>query len=139
MRASISTKSGAQPRLRISDAVTGRGVTGLCPPIFFRRPFCRNVESQIDDEPEWLTGFKIYEEELDLRDACRWSPDGKRIAFWHFDSSGVGEHPLIDYTGSVYPSIRMIPYPKAGNDKLSCQHRCGRCPFGQIEMDGHSG
>ena len=51
----------------------------------------------------------------------------------------VSEHPLIDYTGSVYPSIRMIPYPKAGNDKLSCQHRCGRCPFGQIEMDGHSG
>ncbi|MGA7415535.1 MAG: DPP IV N-terminal domain-containing protein, partial [Bryobacteraceae bacterium] len=52
--------------------------------------------------------------ELELRDSFRWSPDGKRIAFWRFDSSGVGEYPLIDYTGSVYPSIRMIPYPKAG-------------------------
>lgn len=56
----------------------------------------------------------VYEEELDVRDGFRWSPDSKRIAFWHFDSSGVGEYPLIDYTDSIYPTIRMIPYPKAG-------------------------
>jgi dipeptidyl-peptidase-4 len=56
----------------------------------------------------------VYEEDLDLRDTFRWSPDGKRIAFWRFDSSGVGEYPLIDYTDSIYPSIAMIPYPKAG-------------------------
>ncbi len=56
----------------------------------------------------------VYEEELDVRDGFRWSPDGRRIAFWHFDSSGVGEYPLVDYTDSVYPTIRMIPYPKAG-------------------------
>jgi dipeptidyl-peptidase-4 len=56
----------------------------------------------------------VYEEELDLRDAFRWSPDGKNIAFWHFDSSGVGEYPLVDFTDSLYPTIKMIPYPKAG-------------------------
>ncbi|MGB2629542.1 MAG: S9 family peptidase [Candidatus Acidiferrum sp.] len=56
----------------------------------------------------------VYEEELDVRDGFRWSPDSKSIAFWHFDSSGVGEYPLIDYTDSLYPTIRMIPYPKAG-------------------------
>ena len=57
----------------------------------------------------------VYEEELDLRNAFRWSPDSKKIAFWHFDSSGVGEYPLIDYTDSLYPTIKMIPYPKAGS------------------------
>ena len=57
----------------------------------------------------------VYEEELDLRDAFRWSPDGKHIAFWRFDSSGVGEYPLVNYTGSIYPAIRLIPYPKAGS------------------------
>jgi dipeptidyl-peptidase-4 len=56
----------------------------------------------------------VYEEELGLRDAFRWSPDGKHIAFWHFDSSGIGEYPLVDYTDSIYPAIKMIPYPKAG-------------------------
>jgi dipeptidyl-peptidase-4 len=57
----------------------------------------------------------VYEEELDLRDAFRWSPDGKHLAFWRFDSSGVGEYPLVNYTDSIYPAIRLIPYPKAGS------------------------
>ncbi len=56
----------------------------------------------------------VYEEELGLRDGFRWSPDGTHIAFWHFDSSGVAEYALINYTDSIYPSIKMIPYPKAG-------------------------
>jgi dipeptidyl-peptidase-4 len=56
----------------------------------------------------------VYEEELSLRDGFRWSPDGRRIAFWHFDASGLGEYPLINYTDSIYPAIKLIPYPKAG-------------------------
>ncbi len=56
----------------------------------------------------------VYEEELEVRDGFRWSPDGRRIAFWRFDSSLVGQYPLINYTDSVYPTIRFIPYPKAG-------------------------
>lgn len=56
----------------------------------------------------------VYEEELDVRDGFRWSPDSKRIAFWHFDSSGVGDYPLVNYTDTLYPTIREIPYPKAG-------------------------
>jgi dipeptidyl-peptidase-4 len=31
----------------------------------------------------------VYEEELDLRDGFRWSPDGRWIAYWRLDSSGV--------------------------------------------------
>src|SRR5262249_28874101 len=43
----------------------------------------------------------VYEEEFDLRDAWRWSPDGKSIAFWHFDSTGVPLYTLIDDTDSL--------------------------------------
>ncbi|MGH7590368.1 MAG: DPP IV N-terminal domain-containing protein, partial [Gemmatimonadales bacterium] len=31
----------------------------------------------------------VYEEEFGLLDGFRWSPDGTRIAYWHFDMTGV--------------------------------------------------
>ncbi|MFY9554634.1 MAG: S9 family peptidase [Blastocatellia bacterium] len=56
----------------------------------------------------------VYEEELDLRDGWRWSPDGKNIAYWQMDSAGVREFYLIDNTTSSYPILTPIPYPKTG-------------------------
>lgn len=56
----------------------------------------------------------VYEEEFFLRDGFRWSPDGKDIAFWHFDTSGVGSFALLNNTDTLYPVVTNIPYPKAG-------------------------
>jgi len=56
----------------------------------------------------------VYEEELNVRDGFRWSPDGSRIAYWQFDTSGVGVFSLIDDTSTQYPVVKRIPYPKAG-------------------------
>ncbi|HEY7114564.1 MAG TPA: S9 family peptidase [Thermoanaerobaculia bacterium] len=56
----------------------------------------------------------VNEEELDIRDGFRWSPDGKRIAFWQFDTTGVEIFTLLDDTDSLYPTVRRFPYPKAG-------------------------
>ncbi len=56
----------------------------------------------------------VYEEEFDLRDGFRWGPDGRDIAFWRFDASGVGEFALINDTDTLYPVVTKIPYPKAG-------------------------
>jgi dipeptidyl-peptidase-4 len=61
----------------------------------------------------------VYEEELNLRDAFRWSPDGKSIAFWQFDSTGVEQFSIINNTDSLYPKIVNIPYPKAGTKNSS--------------------
>jgi len=66
-------------------------------------------ETTINGTSDW-----VYEEELDLRDGFRWSPDGRHIAYWQFDSTGVGVFSLIDDTSAVYPSITKIPYPKVG-------------------------
>lgn len=56
----------------------------------------------------------VYEEEFAVRDGFRWSPDGRRIAYWQFDTSGVQEFTLINDTDSLYPRLTRIPYPKAG-------------------------
>jgi dipeptidyl-peptidase-4 len=66
-------------------------------------------ETTINGTSDW-----VYEEELGVRDGFRWSPDGKRIAYWQFDSTGVGVFSLIDDTSTLYPIITKIPYPKAG-------------------------
>jgi dipeptidyl-peptidase 4 len=56
----------------------------------------------------------VYEEELAIRDAFRWSPDSKRIAFWRFDQSPEPIFPMIDELSLV---AKMIPerYPRPGD------------------------
>jgi len=66
-------------------------------------------EATINGASDW-----VYEEELKVRDGFRWSPDGTRIAFWQFDTTGVGTFSLINDTDSLYPIVTLIPYPKAG-------------------------
>lgn len=56
----------------------------------------------------------VYEEELDLRDGWRWSPDGRSIAYWQLDTDGVPDYYLINDTDSLYPTITTIQYPVAG-------------------------
>jgi len=55
-----------------------------------------------------------YEEEFSIRDGFRFSPDGARIAFWQFDTSGVRDFLIIDNTSALYPNVTRIPYPKVG-------------------------
>jgi dipeptidyl-peptidase-4 len=54
-----------------------------------------------------------YEEELDLRDAFRWSPDSKRLAYWRFDQSAVPAFPMVNEL-TLYPTVSVLRYPKAG-------------------------
>jgi dipeptidyl-peptidase 4 len=71
-------------------------------------------ETIINGTSDW-----VYEEELNIRDGFRWSPDGRRIAYWQFDTSGVGTFSLINDTAALYPTITRIPYPKAGTANSS--------------------
>jgi dipeptidyl-peptidase 4 len=66
-------------------------------------------ETTINGTSDW-----VYEEEFGLRDGFRWSPDGRSIAYFQFDSIGVGIFSLINTTDTLYPVITRIPYPKAG-------------------------
>ena len=63
----------------------------------------------------------VYEEEFRLRDGFRWSPDGRRIAFWQLDMTGVRDFPLINNTDSLYPKLTNIKYPKVGQRNAACR------------------
>ena len=56
----------------------------------------------------------VNEEELSIRDGFRWSPDSQSIAFWQFDTTGVGEYTLINDTAQEYPVTTKYLYPQPG-------------------------
>jgi dipeptidyl-peptidase-4 len=66
-------------------------------------------ETTINGTSDW-----VYEEELGVRDCFRWSPDSTQVAYWQFDTTGVGVFSLINNTDTLYPVITRIPYPKVG-------------------------
>ena len=63
----------------------------------------------------------VYEEELDLRDGFRWSPDGQTIAYWQLDASGVRDYLLINDTDSLYSYATPVQYPKAGSQNSAAR------------------
>lgn len=56
----------------------------------------------------------VYEEEFGIRDGFRWSPDGRSIAYWQLDASGVRDFLLLNATDSLYSFTVPVQYPKAG-------------------------
>jgi dipeptidyl-peptidase-4 len=71
----------------------------------------------------------VYEEEFDLRDGFRWSPDGRAIAFWQFDMTGIRDFLLINDTDSLYPFTTPVQYPKAGTTNSAVR-------LGVVRADG---
>jgi len=74
------------------------------------------TETLINGTFDW-----VYEEEFNLRDGFRWSPDGKKIAFWQLDSSAVREFHMINNTDDLYPRVITFRYPKVGERNSSCR------------------
>ncbi|PKG86256.1 S9 family peptidase [Colwellia sp. 75C3] len=58
----------------------------------------------------------VYEEEFMIKDGFRWSPDGKKIAYWQLDTSGSKDFIMINNTDELYPTLTKFPYPKVGED-----------------------
>lgn len=64
----------------------------------------------INGAPDW-----VYEEEFGFADGFKWSPDGKKIAFYRFDETHVREFFMKTY-GALYPEEYRFKYPKAGEE-----------------------
>jgi dipeptidyl-peptidase-4 len=63
----------------------------------------------IDGTSDW-----VNHEEFGIADCFLWSPDGRKIAYYQFDQSGVPEFALVNYTDGLYPVITKYKYPKPG-------------------------
>lgn len=70
----------------------------------------------------------VNEEELEIRDGFRWSPDSRAIAFWQFDTAGVPEFTMIDNTSDKYAKTIRFAYPKVGQ-----QNSAGRVGIASLD------
>ncbi len=60
----------------------------------------------------------VYEEEFYLRDGFRWSPNGRWIAYWQFDTSGVPMFQMIDNTRWALSQGHLVSLSQSGPDEL---------------------
>ncbi|UBM58177.1 S9 family peptidase [Marinilongibacter aquaticus] len=62
-----------------------------------------------------------YEEEFSCYDGFRWNADGKQIAYWQLDASGIKDFNIINYTDDIYSKVIPIEYPKVGQSPSVCK------------------
>ncbi|MFA6117462.1 MAG: DPP IV N-terminal domain-containing protein [Sphingomonas sp.] len=62
----------------------------------------------------------VYEEEFRLGKAYQWSPDSRRIAYWQFDTEGVGTFYMMRNTDTLYskPIPQQYPLPGTTNSAV---------------------
>jgi dipeptidyl-peptidase 4 len=84
-------------------------------------------ETQITDDGKFnaiINGSTdwVYEEEFSFVNGFYWSADGKKIAYYRFDESGVKEYNLQKWNkGQLYPQDYKFKYPKAGEANSSVE------------------
>ena len=78
----------------------------------------------------------VNEEELDIRNGFSWSPDGQSIAYWQFDTTGVGTFTLINDTAGEYPDLKAISISAGRYHQLGCPCRSGQRSRRSRALDG---
>lgn len=74
------------------------------------------VKLTLDGTRKFINGTFdwVYEEEFNCRDGFRWSPDGRRIAFWQVDATKTRDYYMLNTTDSIYSRVIPVEYPKVG-------------------------
>src|SRR2546426_10937949 len=111
----VSAKAGYQQFAKFSP--DGRAVAFVRGNNIYVTDLASGSESALtaDGNDNVINGTSdwVYEEELDLRDAFRGSPDGRRGAFWRVGQTAIRPFYLLN-ADSLYPELVPVRYPKAG-------------------------
>ena len=84
----------------------------------------RNIRQLTTDASETVINGLfdwVYEEEFHAKDGFRWSPDGKKIAYWQLDTSAAQDFMMINNTDGLYPEVTRFPYPKVGEENSAAR------------------
>jgi dipeptidyl-peptidase-4 len=73
-------------------------------------------ETVVNGTSDW-----VNEEEFGIRDGFSWSPDGRAVAFWQFDTGSVPDFTMINNTDSLYPRTIVFKYPVPGERNSACR------------------
>ena len=74
------------------------------------------TDGNAKDRTKYGIASWVYGEELGVREAIWWSPDGSKIAYYKFDESKVQDYYLAMNVSRVQNTLDVEPYPKAGTD-----------------------
>ncbi len=72
------------------------------------------IEGSVEKRFTFGTATWVYGEELSQRHAMWWSPDSKKLAFYHFDMSKVRNYYLQYEQTEIYDSMNVEAYTKVG-------------------------
>ncbi len=72
------------------------------------------TEGSIEKRFTFGTATWVYGEELSQLHAMWWSPDSKKLAFYHFDMSKVRNYYLMYEQTEIYDSMNIEAYTKVG-------------------------
>jgi dipeptidyl-peptidase-4 len=92
--------------------------------IFVQELENRNIRQLTNDASETVINGLfdwVYEEEFHVKDGFRWSPDGKKIAYWQLDTSAAQDFLMINNTDGLYPEVIRFPYPKVGEENAAAR------------------
>ncbi|HWP31876.1 MAG TPA: DPP IV N-terminal domain-containing protein [Fimbriimonadales bacterium] len=76
--------------------------------------FAVTTEGSVQKRVKFGIASWVYGEELGVREAMWWSPDGKKLAFYRIDERNVPDYFLTKGLTSIQSVLDVEAYPKAG-------------------------
>ncbi|MBN8704333.1 MAG: DPP IV N-terminal domain-containing protein [Bacteroidetes bacterium] len=98
---------------RIEVAADLKSAFNLGNDLYFSTSGSSRILIAKSENPDVIYGQDVHQREFGIEKGLFWSPEGKLLAFYRSDNSGVTKYPYVDFTTRPATSIPAI-YPMAG-------------------------